>query len=132
MFSGQFGLIINPINFYLQNINIKGANITASPGQRVVLAVQGGGQILLPANFQSGSINLKHAQGAQGLKMISVQPTQIQPSISINLKKTRFKEKSSGSPNTFLNCFLLIVLSDAQTIAQAQVLPPSVSTKDDS
>lgn len=37
-----------------------------------MLAVQGGGQILLPQNFQGGSINLK---SLQGLKMIPIQQT---------------------------------------------------------
>lgn len=51
--------------------------MSAGPGQRVVLAVQGGGQILLPPNFQGGSINLK---SLQGIKMIPIQQqtTQIQ------------------------------------------------------
>lgn len=35
-----------------------------------MLAVQGGGQILLPPNFQGGAINLK---SLQGLKMIPMQ-----------------------------------------------------------
>lgn len=48
--------------------------MTTGPGQRVVLAVQGGSQILLPANFQGGSINLK---SLQGLKMIPIQQQQI-------------------------------------------------------
>lgn len=61
---------------------IKGTNIGASPGQRVVLAVQGGSQILLPANFQGGSFNFKQMQGTQGIKMIPVQTSQIQQTIS--------------------------------------------------
>lgn len=61
---------------------MKGSNLTASPGQRVVLAVQGGGQILLPANFQGSSINLKQMQGGQSIKMIPVQTSQIQSTIS--------------------------------------------------
>lgn len=39
-------------------------------GQRVVLSVQGGGQILLPPNFQGNAINLK---SLQGIKMIPIQ-----------------------------------------------------------
>lgn len=46
--------------------------MNAGAGQRVVL-VQGGGQILLPPNFQGGSINLKTLQG---LKMIPIQQQQ--------------------------------------------------------
>lgn len=36
-----------------------------------MLAVQGGGQILLPQGFQGGAINLK---SLQGLKVIPIQP----------------------------------------------------------
>lgn len=36
----------------------------------MVLTVQGGGQIILPQNFQGGSINLK---SLQGLKVIPIQ-----------------------------------------------------------
>lgn len=62
---------------------MKGANLAASPGQRVVLAVQqGGGPILLPANFQGSSINLKQMQGGQSIKMIPVQTSQIQSTMS--------------------------------------------------
>ncbi|KAJ6636672.1 hypothetical protein Bhyg_15264 [Pseudolycoriella hygida] len=45
---------------------------TSSPSgqQRVVLTVQGGGQIILPQNFQGGAINLK---SLQGLKVIPIQ-----------------------------------------------------------
>lgn len=55
--------------FQFQNV-IKGTNLMTSPGQRVVLAVQGGGQFILPQNFQGGTINLK---SLQGLKMIPIQ-----------------------------------------------------------
>ncbi|GAB0097619.1 hypothetical protein DMENIID0001_132790 [Sergentomyia squamirostris] len=49
----------------------------AGPGQqRVVLALQSGGQLLLPPGFQGGSINLKTLQG---LKMISIPQQQPQP-----------------------------------------------------
>ncbi|XP_055295008.1 nuclear factor related to kappa-B-binding protein [Sitodiplosis mosellana] len=52
----------------------------AAPGQRVVLAVQGGSQFILPQNFQGGTINLK---SLQGLKMIPIQQTtQIQSNIN--------------------------------------------------
>lgn len=43
---------------------------STSNQQRVVLAVQGGGQILLPPGFQGGAINLKTLQG---LKVIPFQ-----------------------------------------------------------
>lgn len=56
----------------LQNV-IKGTNFATSPGQRVVLAVQGGNQFILPQNFQGGTINWK---SLQGLKMIPVQTQQ--------------------------------------------------------
>lgn len=49
--------------------------MSTAQGQRVVLAVQGGGQILLPPNFQGGAINLK---SLQGLKMIPIQQQQSQ------------------------------------------------------
>lgn len=44
--------------------------VTSTGQQRVVLAVQGGGQILLPPGFQGGAINLK---SLQGLKVIPIQ-----------------------------------------------------------
>lgn len=52
---------------------IKGTNLATSPGQRVVLAVQGGNQFILPQNFQGGTINWK---SLQGLKMIPIQTQQ--------------------------------------------------------
>lgn len=58
----------------------------SAQGQRVVLAVQGGGQIILPPNFQGGAINLK---SLQGLKMIPFQQQQSQSS-----------EISQHQPNT--------------------------------
>lgn len=45
-------------------------NAAPSGQQRVVLTVQGGGQIILPQNFQGGAINLK---SLQGLKVIPIQ-----------------------------------------------------------
>ncbi|KAG4066801.1 hypothetical protein HA402_012868 [Bradysia odoriphaga] len=44
--------------------------VGSSGQQRVVLTVQGGGQIILPQNFQGGAINLK---SLQGLKVIPIQ-----------------------------------------------------------
>lgn len=64
---------------------IKGTNLTSSPGQRVVLAVQGGTQFILPQNFQGGTINLK------GLKMIPIQTSQtaqIQTNINSQMTST--------------------------------------------
>lgn len=52
---------------------IKGTNLATSPGQKVVLAVQGGNQFILPQNFQSGTINWK---SLQGFKMIPIQTQQ--------------------------------------------------------
>lgn len=72
-------------NFFmckLQNV-IKGTNL-ASPGQRVVLAVQGGSQFILPSNFQGGTINLK---SLQGLKMIPIQ-TQNTAQMQTNISKS--------------------------------------------
>uniref|UniRef100_A0A1B0CAR0 Uncharacterized protein n=2 Tax=Lutzomyia longipalpis TaxID=7200 RepID=A0A1B0CAR0_LUTLO len=60
---------------------VKKANVVKGPSggapgqQRVVLALQSGGQILLPPGFQGGSINLKTLQG---LKMISIPQQQQQ------------------------------------------------------
>ncbi|XP_055380378.1 nuclear factor related to kappa-B-binding protein [Condylostylus longicornis] len=48
---------------------IKGTPLKTTGQQRVVLAVQGGGQILLPPGFQGGSLNLK---SLQGLKVVQV------------------------------------------------------------
>lgn len=54
---------------------IKGTNLATSPGQRVVLAVQGGNQFILPQNLVQGggTINWK---SLQGLKMIPIQTQQ--------------------------------------------------------
>lgn len=50
---------------------MKSSQASATQGQqRVVLTVQGGGQIILPQNFQGGAINLK---SLQGLKVIPIQ-----------------------------------------------------------
>ncbi|XP_059610747.1 uncharacterized protein LOC132257735 [Phlebotomus argentipes] len=60
---------------------VKKGNLVKGPGagspgqQRVVLALQSGGQILLPPGFQGGPINLKTLQG---LKMISIPQQQQQ------------------------------------------------------
>lgn len=66
-----------------QNV-IKGTNLTAAPGQRVVLAVQGGSQFIsLPQNFQGGTINLKSLQGLKMIPIQTQQTTQIQSNISM-------------------------------------------------
>lgn len=66
----------------LQNV-IKGTNLTTSPGQRVVLAVQGGSQFILPQNFQGGTINLKSLQGLKMIPIQTQQTTQIQSNLSM-------------------------------------------------
>ena len=45
------------------------ANANTSTPNRVVLAVQGGGQIFLSPNFQGGNINLK---SLQNMKVVSL------------------------------------------------------------
>lgn len=81
--------------------NSSGANATttATPN-RVVLAVQGGGQIFLSPNFQGGNINLK---SLQGLKMVSLTQAKDRQAVSassptspsINLLKTNSNTSSS-------------------------------------
>ncbi|XP_031635653.1 nuclear factor related to kappa-B-binding protein isoform X2 [Contarinia nasturtii] len=67
---------------------IKGTNLTTTPGQRVVLAVQGGSQFLLPQNFQGGTINLKSLQGLKMIPIQTQQTTQIQSNLNPQITTT--------------------------------------------
>lgn len=109
-----FSLEISDLNniydrFYyyiFQNV-IKGTNLATSPGQRVVLAVQGGNQFILPQNFQGGTINWK---SLQGLKMIPIQTHQSANQNPTNSSMISFLVFFPSKQHNFQNCVCFLNL----------------------